>query len=453
MDLLARFRQHWEDRFKKIVSPRQPLLLAVSGGLDSVVLADLLHKTGIPFEIAHMNFQLRGAESLRDEQFVTRLAAGYQVPVWIQQVDVAAYQQQHGCAIQEAARALRYEWFQLLRHDPDQHPSLQNTWLLTAHHADDAMETMVMHFFRGTGLAGLEGIPYLNQAQQIIRPLLPFRKKELQAYAAQAELGFVEDSTNSTSDYTRNYFRNTLLPQVASIYPQVEENLQQNLLRFQEAGAIYRDAVQKKIRKLLVPKGNEWQAAVNQWKALEPLHTLTWELIRPFGFHAAQVTEALKLLDADNSSYMASAQWRLIKNRAQMIFAPLQTDSAGMQIWDEGQSSLAVAQGTIHLEKIPDPFGKISDAQSEACLDASKMVFPLILRRWKTGDYFYPLGMPKKKKISRFLADLKLSQTDKEKVWVLESDKKILWVIGLRIDHRFRILPDTREALVFRYRK
>lgn len=453
MDLLAQFRQHWDERFTRIVSPGQPLLLAVSGGLDSVVLTDLLHKTGIAFEIAHVNFQLRGEESLRDEKFVQQLAATYQVPAWMEHADTAAYMAQHGCAVQQAARELRYNWFQALRNDAERHPSLLNTCLLTAHHADDAIETMVMHFFRGTGLAGLEGIPSYNQEQKLLRPLLLFRKKELQAYAEANGLAFVEDRSNAASDYTRNYFRNTLLPQIAEVYPQVQENLQHNLQRFREAGDIYREAVQKKMHKLLVQRGNEWQVSVTQWKALTPLHTYTWEIIRPFGFHAGQVAEAIKLLSAENSSYIAAAHWRLIKNRAHILIAPAQTETAGIQVWTEGQSSIVFAEGAIHLEKLPDSGGKISASSDEATLDASAIVFPLILRRWKAGDYFYPLGMPKKKKLSRFLSDLKLSQTQKEKVWVLESDKKILWVIGLRIDHRFRITPHTSEAYILRYRR
>ena len=450
MNLLAKFKQHWQTAFPQFPPAQTRLLVTVSGGVDSVVLLHLVAQAGFEFEIAHVNFQLRGTESQRDEDFVRSLATQYNKPLHIQHFDTAAFAATEKIAIQEAARKLRYQWFNeiLATHAlPDRH-----FIMVTAHHADDNIETLLMHFFRGTGLEGLGGIAPYQKKRKLVRPLLPFKKSALLAYAYEHQLSYVEDSSNSSDKYTRNYFRNQVIPLIKEVYPQAEENLLQNIERFREAGEIYRLAVDKEIQQLKVQKGVEWHIPIGKWKKVKALQTITWELIKPFGFQATQTPEIIKLSTALNGAFVASASHRIIKNREWLIISPLAIDSAH-QIIESADSQQSFQAGILHFMQIDKPAIPTNLPANEVWLDAALVNFPLILRPWKTGDYFYPLGMQKKKKINRFLIDLKLSRTEKEKVWVLEANKKIGWVVGYRMDDRFRITNKTTKAIKISYLK
>jgi tRNA(Ile)-lysidine synthase len=449
MNLLQKFQAHWQQNFTQLSPANSHLLLAVSGGVDSVVLVDLVHKAGFPFTIAHANFRLRGEESTRDEEFVRSLGDKYNQEVLIRHFDTQQYATDQKISIQEAARDLRYGWFAALL-IPYQKDPEQSGWILTAHHADDNIETLLMHFFRGTGIQGLTGIPSIQKDRSLVRPLLGFRKQELLQYANDNGLPFVEDSSNASDKYTRNFFRNTLLPQIREVFPQAEENLLHNIERFSETAFLYRQSVEQHLKKLVEQKDNEWHIPVLKWKKTEPLYSISWELIRPYGFTAAQTDEVIRLLDAENSSYISSPTHRIIKNRNWMIISPLEEHIAQHILIEEDEKTVGFEHGSLRLQHISGA-GDISNSLTEAFLDRKDIRFPLLLRRWKQGDYFYPLGMQKKKKLSRFFIDQKLSRTEKEKAWVLESDKKIVWVVGYRIDNRYRITGKTKEILHLRY--
>jgi tRNA(Ile)-lysidine synthase len=457
MDLFQKFITHWQKEFNHLSSNTCQLLLAVSGGVDSVVLVDIISKAGFDFCIAHCNFQLRGEESTRDEMFVTALGKKYGKKVLVKHFDTQQYATDKKISIQEAARDLRYGWFaELVQNSPEKSSTEQQypgNYIVTAHHADDNIETMLMHFFRGTGIQGLTGIQPISKQRKLIRPILPFRKKELLAYASENGLDFVEDSSNASDKYTRNFFRNQLLPQIKEVFPQVEENLLNNIDRFQDVAEIYRQSVAQHIDKLLEQKDTEWHVPVLKWKKLKPLHTITWELIKTFGFHAAQTEEVIKLLDGENGAYQSSATHRIIRNRNWMIISPNSTETAQHVLIEAGEKNIIFEKGSLVLTTAANPKSEIRNDSAEASLNTENITFPLLLRKWKAGDYFYPLGMQKKKKISRFLIDLKLSKTEKEAVWVIESNKKILWVIGYRIDNRFRITEQTDQILHITYRK
>lgn len=437
MNLLQKFQQHWQHSFCHLSSTNCQFLLAVSGGVDSVVLVHLVHNSGFNYQIAHCNFQLRGEESERDENFARSLGEKYGKEIFVKRFDTKAYSLEHKLSIQVAARDLRYAWFE----------EIVDSYTLTAHHADDNIETLLMHFFRGTGIQGMMGIQPILPERKLIRPLLPFRKKELLEYANEHGLDFVEDSSNASDKYTRNFFRNQLLPQIQEVFPQVEENLLNNIERFYEVAELYKQSVELHLHKLLEQKGNEWHVPVLKWKKAKPLHTITWELIKTFGFHAAQTEEVIKLLDAVNGSYQASASHRIIRNRNWMIISPNETVSAQHILIEEKDKEVLFGNGSLQIKTIQHSTFNIQNNASEAFLNLDEMAFPLLLRKCRAGDYFYPLGMQKKKKISRFLIDLKLSKTEKEKVWVLEANQKILWVIGYRIDNRFRITDQTKKIL------
>jgi tRNA(Ile)-lysidine synthase len=309
-----------------------------------------------------------------------------------------------------------------------------------------------MHFFRGTGIEGLTGIPAWHREKSVIRPLLPFTRKELESFALLQGIKFITDSSNSKDDYTRNYFRNQLIPQLQEVFPQVRDNLQRNLTRFEEAAVLYQNGVDQAILKLIEPKGNEWHISILKWKKASPLQTITWEIIRKFGFSANQTKEVIKLFDADNASTIQSPSHRIIKNRAWMIIAPIANELENYIIINEpGKHSFEKRSIEIKLVKNTHSIKNIEIGVE--FLDASNIQFPLLLRKNKMGDYFYPLGMTKKKKLSKFFIDAKLSKTEKESVWVLEMDKKIIAVVGHRIDNRFKYSDRSTNLLQIIYRK
>ena len=459
MDMLEKFQTYWRRRFRHLSPGNCQLLLAVSGGVDSVVMVDLVTKAGFEVSIAHANFQLRGEESERDEIFVRSLAEKYAKEILVKRFDTREYSVKHKVSIQEAARELRYAWFREIvdsrksRVEKEEKSINRLHCILTAHHADDNIETMLMHFFRGTGIQGLTGIQTMQEDGVLLRPMLHFKKQELADYADANGLNYVEDSSNASDKDTRNFFRNSLLPQIREVFPQVDDNLLHNIDRFTETAELYRQSVASHLKKLGEPKGSEVHIPVLKWKKVTPLHTITWELIKTYGFTAAQTQEVIKLLDADNASYITSSTHRIIRNRSWMIISPHATDTAQHIVVEKGDKKIVFEKGSLQIRETKNQQTEITDHSSEAFLDVDEIHYPLLLRKWKQGDYFYPLGMQKKKKLRRFLIDQKLSKTEKEKVWVLESNKKIIWVIGYRIDNRVRITPHTKNLLQISYRK
>jgi len=435
MHLQARFNKHWAQTFPQF-SADGHFVLAVSGGADSVVLAHLLKAAGINFEIAHCNFTLRGAESDRDEEFVKKLAVTLDVPFSCKHFATQEYATAHKISIQEAARDLRYAWFATF-----------NTIVITAHHANDNIETVFMHLCRGTGIAGLTGIEPYKVKERLLRPLLIFYKQEILDYAKEAGIAFVEDSSNSSDKYARNFFRHQVLPAVREVYPQSEQNILHTIKHLREVSEVYKAAMQKIVSKLQFINGNEIHIPVLMWQKAKPLDTITFEMLYPFGFTAAQMPEAIKLLSAHNGAVLISPTHRLIKNRNWMIVAPLATaNSTSLVVVEQNDASINFPGGKLALQTTAAELPETSD-NNTCILDCVALQFPLILRPAATGDYFYPLGMQKKKKLSKFFIDLKLSKTAKEKVWVLVSDNRIVWVIGYRIDNRFKITPASTAAV------
>lgn len=441
------FIQQWKAKFSFIQKDGK-FLLAVSGGTDSVVMPDLFNNAGLDFCIAHCNFQLRGEESLRDEEFVKQLAIKYQKEIFIKRFDTNQYAEENKMGVQEAARDIRYGWFNELFH--------KNSFaaIVTAHHADDNIETVLMNLFRGTGLNGMTGIPQFNS--NIIRPLLDFKKEQLLQYANQNGLSFVEDSSNSSVKYTRNFFRNELLPAVKKVYPQAEDNVIASIERFKEANVIYNAHVNIVKQKLFELTGNpgEVRIAILQLKKLLPANTWIWELFKDYGAASGQVAEIIKLLDAANAAYIeTSAGFRIIKNRKWFIITPASKSSVNNYhtIIEAEDSKVIFPGGMLQLEKSVAEKINIHTSKETAVLDMKNITFPLLLRKFKQGDYFYPLGMQKKKKLSRFFIDQKLSADEKQNAWVIESDKKIIWVVGMRIDDRFKVMPSTKEILKLKW--
>jgi tRNA(Ile)-lysidine synthase len=439
MHFQARFNKHWAQTFPQF-SKDGHFVLAVSGGTDSVVLAHLLKGAGINFEIAHCNFKLRGVESDRDEAFVKNLAGTLDVPFSCKHFDTNTYAAENKISVQEAARDLRYAWFATF-----------NTTVITAHHANDNIETVFMHFCRGTGIAGLTGIEPYKVKERLLRPLLVFHKQEIIDYAFEAGIAFVEDSSNASDKYTRNFFRHQILPAVQEVFPQAEQNILHTIKHLREVSEVYKAAMQKIVSKLQFINGHEIHIPVLMWQKATPLETITFEMLYPYGFSAAQVPEAIKMLSAHNGAVLISPSHRLIKNRNWMILAPLEkAANTPVVVVEQNDTSVHFPGGSISVQTSVSLVPEASD-NNTCMLDAAALQFPLILRPAATGDYFYPLGMQKKKKLSKFFIDQKLSKTAKEKVWVLVSNNRIAWVIGYRIDNRFKITTASTAAVKFTF--
>ena len=442
MELLQKFLAYIKK--ENLFTKNDHLLIAVSGGADSVVLCRLCAAAGLNFSLAHCNFKLRDAESDRDEQFVKKLSEQLGVKLFVKTFDTVSQAKLNKTSIEETARNLRYEWFKqlLLESKTADNPF---SFLLTAHHADDNVETVIMNFFRGTGIKGLRGI--LPKQQQIVRPLLFAKRKDIEEYAFKNGVEFITDSSNASNDYTRNLFRNEILPSVEKIYPEALNNVLRNIERLTAVEYLYEESIEQIKQKLVEKKGDEMHIPVLKLLKVKPLQTVIYEIIKDVGFTAMQVNEVEKLLQSDSGKYIKSDSHIILRNRKWLIISP-KTISTQIKniIIEENAGNILFDEGTLQINPSAKPEKFVGDA-STVFIDAADLTYPLMLRKWKTGDYFYPLGMTKKKKLSRFLIDIKLSLLQKEKCWVLESNKKIVWVIGYRIDERFKIISSSKHIV------
>ena len=467
MNLLQRYQEFIKK--EHLFSPKDKLLLAVSGGVDSVVLCELCKQAGYDFNIVHCNFQLRGEESERDEKFVSKLGEKYKAEVKVKKFDTVKFAEENRISIQEAARELRYQWFFQLWNEgdfndartddsesvPGWHTDSPFIFVLTAHHADDNIETVMMNFFRGTGLHGLTGIPVKGGSpilNYLRRPLLPFTKNELTAFAKENKIEFVEDSSNLSTKYTRNLFRHEIIPAISKVYPQVNENLTDNINRFKEIEKLYKLAVSDIKKKLVKEKGSEWHIPVKQLMGYNN-RALIYEIIADFGFSEKQIDEVIKLAESDSGKYLDSPtfNYRIIKHRHWFVISPVNSAESRMIIIEEKDKNVLFEEGVIEIERLQTTNFKPQTSNNIACLHSKEIKYPFILRKWKAGDYFYPLGMTKKKKLSRFFIDQKFSKTEKEKTWVIEMNKKIIWVVGKRIDERFKVTEKTKNVIKISY--
>ena len=448
--MLEQFKINFHQQFGQLLPNNFKCIVAVSGGVDSVVLVDLLSQMKIDFSIAHCNFQLRGEESLRDENFVKSLAEKYTCEVYIKKFDTETYAQENKISMQVAARNLRYDWFKELQINEAKQP----IYLVTAHHLNDNIETVFINFCRGTGIDGLTGISSFDKERKIIRPLLNFTKQNLLNYASAKGLQYVEDSSNSQNKYTRNSFRNQILPLIQEQFPQIEDNIKTNIQRLNDVAFIYHEANNKLKKDLLQKVGEEFQIAILKLKKTNPLNTIIWEIFKDFNFTSHQTSEIIKLLDASNGASIKSSSHQILKNRNWLIISKIAEKNNTHFLINEICKKVEFEDGQLLIDKLDHQTNiNISTAANIVTIDAKQISYPLLLRKWKTGDYFYPLGMTKKQKLSRFFINQKLSNLQKEKVWVVESNKKIVWIVGHRIDNRFKILPTTKSILKITYEK
>ncbi|MHA7844445.1 MAG: tRNA lysidine(34) synthetase TilS [Winogradskyella sp.] len=438
--MLNAFKNHTADQFPFLKNSRN--VIAISGGIDSVVLAHLCHKLDFKIALAHCNFNLRGKESDSDEEFVLDLGEQLNVEVFVQNFDTEAYAKENKCSIQMAARELRYDWFSELAQQ------LNFDYILTAHHADDNLETFLINFTRGTGLNGLTGIPALND--NIARPLLPFSRETIEAYAKIENIEWREDSSNSSRKYLRNKLRHEVVPILKEINSQLLDSFQSTLQHLNDTADIVEESLNAVAKRAITHMDeNHITFKISEFKKVNNPKAYLFEMFKDYGF--SEWNDVVNLLDAETGKYVVSNTHKLIKHREFLIL----TD-CHYELVSESQSGLFFTKSDIEIGKVQTPIGILFFDEAEALLDNSKttiyvnlekLKYPLELRPWETGDVFHPIGMKGKKKVSKFLKDEKLTPFEKKDTWVLTSENKIVWVVGRRADERFKVTDQTNQIL------
>jgi tRNA(Ile)-lysidine synthase len=431
--MFSKFQNHLVSGFPFLVEKK--LFLAVSGGLDSMVLLHLIKQ--LPYEIAvlHCNFQLRGVESFDDQSFVQQYCDENNIPVFITQFDTEAFAKDYKLSTQVAARELRYSWFyELLETE-------KFDYILTAHHADDNLETFLINLARGTGLDGLTGIP--EQNDKIIRPLLPFSRDEILQYAEENNIEWREDSSNASNKYLRNKIRHDLIPVLKEINPNFLNAFQKTQSFLQESQEMVEDASIMIYQQVAKEEGEDIHFDLTQLKKLPNYKSYLYQWLNEFGFTAWN--DIYDLVDGQSGKQVFSEEFRLLKDRNKLILSPFsETHEKAEYLITEKDSEVNFPL-RLKLCRVDDI---TIDSNRVIFVDEEKIRFPLVLRKWNEGDVFHPFGMQgKSKKVGKLFKDQKLSLLEKEKIWILCSDNQIVWVVGIRQDERFKIEKTTNKIL------
>lgn len=409
------------------------ILLAVSGGVDSVVLVRLFKDAGFNFAIAHCNFQLRGSESDGDEAFVRELAGLNHVSCFVRSFDTKNYAAMHGVSIQMAARDLRYAWF------ADLIAEHGIKYIATAHHLDDSLETVLFNLAKGTGISGARGI--LPKQNNLIRPLLFASKEDILSYARNNGLQWREDSSNESTKYSRNLIRHEVIPVLKKINPSLVSTFMQTRQRLEDAEKVLMQKVDQ-VRSESFSFQGEDVYVPKEAIARQPA-TVVEELLKPYSVNWQQVQEILSGLDGLAGKVFLSGSHQLNIDRSHLIISPLKGEVGEEYIQSQDEF---VGNEVVKLRcYLADDTGKVLRKKNEASVDFDRLNFPLKLRKWKEGDVFCPLGMRGKKKVSDFMIDEKIPLNLKERVCVIESAGEVVWVVGHRVDDRFKVRPDTKR--------
>ncbi len=416
------------------------ILVAVSGGLDSMVLVDLLIRGQYQIAIAHCNFQMRGKDSDDDEIFVRDLAEMYHVPFHTTRFDTRDYARSEKIGIQESARNLRYTWFSTIMEEHGYH------WLATAHHQDDQIETVMMNIARGTGINGLTGMR--PSRDHIIRPLLFATRSEIRDYAVAMGIDNREDSSNKDNYYRRNYLRNKLIPKIEKRVPAFKKRMSENILIWQKSARLLHGFLDQVIE---MHKKIEGESIFLEVEKIDSSlrDMVTYEWLRPYGFNYSQIVQMMHSLEQGHSGKLFfSRKNRVILDRKKLILSTRKDPVSGAIEIHKTDHPIYLDNGSLQLAILSTTGKGYKENPLTAYLDAQKVEFPLTVRKWQKGDFFYPLGMDgKRQKLKKFFNNHKYSQVDKEQQWLLCSGDRVCWVIGKRIDHHFRTTEETRYTL------
>jgi len=423
------------------------LLVAISGGIDSIVLTHIFHQLKFSISLAHCNFSLRGKESNKDEQFVKDLGEKLQIPTFTIKFETEKYASDNGISTQMAARDLRYSWFEGVckKNNID--------YIITAHQKDDVVETFIINFTRGTGLNGLTGIPEING--NIVRPILPFDRNDILIYATKNKLQWREDQSNSSIKYVRNKIRHKIVPVLKELNPSLLDTFQNTIENLKGSQQIVKDCVENIRQKVSSIHNNELHFNILKLKSLSNPRVYLFQLLNEFGF--TEWDDITNLLDAQSGKQVFSKTHRLLKNRDVLILTALTSDeNTSFQILENTTKiktpiKLKFKTVTIpfdaknHQNKILEEL--IFDDNNTISIDFDKLQFPLTIRKKQKGDFFFPIGLNGKKKVSKYFKDEKMSLLEKENTWLLCSKNDIVWIIGKRLDNRFKVEKSTSKIL------
>lgn len=433
--MLTAFEEHLKHYFPELY--HQKILLAVSGGLDSMVLVDLCLKLSLNISIAHCNFKLRAEESDAEERFVVDFAKNHNLTVFSEQFDTNKFVENSKLSVQMAARQLRYDFFEQLR---TQH---HFDTLLTAHHADDNLETFFINLNRGSGIDGLVGIPEKNK--HIIRPLLPFSRAQILSYAKANAVKWCTDSSNADVKYQRNHLRHELIPVLKTVFPSFMDALSTTQAHLKASQNLLQNHL-KDVEKKIIESSNseEVHYSIVELKKLQPLRAYLYPLFHQFGF--TDYDELFNLVNAQSGKQIHSETHTILKNRSSLILTKKKSNERFYMIIEDKNAFINLDQFGLALQLQSCSVLKQS-SQKTIFLDLDKIQFPLVLRSWSEGDFFHPSGMSGKKKLSKYFKDEKLSLIQKAKVLLLCSNEAIVWVVGMRSDARFLATSKSKNIL------
>ena len=426
---------------KKLIRAGQKILLAVSGGIDSMVLMHLFENSGYDYGVVHCNFQLRREESDDDEKFVREQVQMHGIPSFFKTFDTTEYARLNGISIEMAARELRYNYFHKIRlkYDYD--------LIATAHHQDDLIETFFLNLSRKTGIKGLTGIK--DKSGNLIRPLLFAGRQEIEAYAAKHYIEYREDSSNNEVVFQRNYLRHKILPLFSELNPAFKKNLLASIDNLRDAENVYISVLKKDKETVVVENDGVIQIDIEKLRTTQFPQLLLLEVLSSLNFNSSVVDEVFHSLEAESGKQFFSKTHRLVKDRDQLFISELKESEEKIYYIEEDDAEL-FEPFDILVQKADFVNFDIIKRSNVACIDYDMIQFPLLIRKWKQGDYFQPLGMTGIKKVSDFLIDRKVPLHEKENVWLLCSGKKIVWIMGLRLDERFKVTSDTKKVLVLK---
>ncbi len=423
--------------------PEERILLAVSGGRDSVLMAHLFNEAGFNFGIAHCNFSLRGEESKKDEQFVSDLATELDVPFFTTLFDTVEYSQQHRISIQMAARDLRYQWLEEIRSDFDYQ------YIAIAQHQNDVMETMLLNLTRGTGIAGMHGI--LPKKGKVIRPLLFLSREEIDKIYREKGLLYREDSSNKSNKYARNKIRLEVIPVLKELNPSLEQTFEANRKRFEELEVLLENHLNELKAGLFKETGTgEYEISLQDLKKLDPMDTLLYGLFHPFGFTESVLHDFKSSWNGTPGKVFSSVSYDINLDRNKVLLSKRKNNIQDHTYIDETTTSLEWGGKAFKSSSVPSEHFSLINEAYVAQLDFALLKFPLALRRWKDGDHFQPLGVRGKKKLSDFFIEQKVPLSLKHEIGILENGNgDIIWIAGFRIDERYKITANTKKVFIF----
>ena len=438
--MLQEFCQFIKDQ--QLITSKLPTLLAVSGGVDSMVMAHLFKEGSFNFCVAHCNFNLRGKEAEKEAQFVKNWAKTYQIPFFYKKFQTANYATSKGISIQMAARELRYQWFDTLL------KTNQLGQIATAHHWNDSIETLLLNLIKGAGIAGLHGIA--PKQHQLIRPLLFANKSEIIAYAQAQKMSWQEDPSNQTNYYQRNLLRNRVIPILKEINPGLDTTLQRTASKLAQTDSLLKNYIKNITSEVVTQQGDCYVINIANIPEGDSIPLVLYELVKKFGFTFTQVTSLVKNKVVVCGKQLLSHTHELTVDRSKWFITPYRKTKRVVYEIATTAKAIELPHGRINiLSYITIPEGKW--APDVGMVDQDLLTFPLQVKVWAYGDTFYPLGMTNKKKISDFLIDKKVPLPLKKKSYVVLSHGEIVWIVGYRIDNRFKITPQTKRVYEMKF--